>query len=145
MICEEFIDENHPTKILHKSWNEKFVKIMRSISGTTLRRQQMVINLLTSADLTDDQRIKVFNALETITLLKLPFLEMTEDLFPSCNPLEFDSDSLMKKADLKLRHNGISKSWNLITSSSTPQHQFTKEEIIDYIGVSMNVDDSITV
>jgi len=133
LICEEFIDGNHPTKILHKSWNEKFVKIMGSISDRPLRRQQMVMNLLTSADLTDDQRIKVFNALETNTQIKLPFLEMTEDLLPSCNPLEFDQDSLMKKADLKLRHNGISKSWNLITSSSTPNHEFTKEQIMDYI------------
>jgi len=133
LICEQFIDGNHPTKILHKSWNEQFVKIMGSISAQPLRRQQMVMNLLTSADLTDDQRAKVFNALETSTLLKLPFLEMTEDLLPSCDPLEFDPDSLMKKADLKLRHNGISKSWNLISSSSTPQHQFTKEQIMDYI------------
>jgi len=132
-ICEEFIDGNHPTKILHKSWNEKFVKIMGSISGTSLRRQQMVLNLLTSADLTDDQRSKVFNALETYTMKKLHFLELTEDLLPSCNPLEFDPDSLMKKADLKLRHNGISKSWNLITSASSPHHQFSKEEIMDYI------------
>jgi len=133
MICEDFIDGNHPTKILHKSWNEQFVQIMGSISYQPLRRQQMVLNLLTSADLTDDQRVKVFNALETNTIRKLPFLEMTEDLLPSCNPLEFDPDSLMKKADLKLRHNGISKSWNLITSSSTPNHQFTKEEIMEYI------------
>jgi len=133
MICEEFIDGNHPTKILHKSWNEKFVKIMGSISGESLRRQQMVLNLLTSADLTDDQRSKVFNALESSTRLKFPFLEMTEDLLPSCDPLEFDQDSLMKKADLKLRHNGISKSWNLITSCSTPNHEFTKEQIMDYI------------
>ena len=133
LICEEFIDGNHPTKILHKSWNEKFVKIMGSISDQTLRRQQMVMNLLTSADLTDDQRSSVFTALETNTLKKLPFLQMTEDVLPSCNPLEFDPDSLMKKADLKLRHNGISKSWNLITSASTPKHQFTKEEIMDYI------------
>jgi len=133
-ICEEFIDGNHPTKILHKSWNEKFVQIMGSISQTSLRRQQMVLNLLTSADLTDDQRSKVFNALETCTMAKLPFLEMTEDLLPSCNPLEFDPDSLMKKADLKLRHNGISKSWNLITSASTLNHQFAKEQIMDYIG-----------
>jgi len=133
MICEDFIDGNHPTKILHKSWNEKFVKIMGSISYQPLRRQQMVLNLLTSADLTDDQRVKVFNALETSTIAKLPFLEMTEEFLPSCDPLEFDQDSLMKKADLKLRHNGISKSWNLITSSSTPNHQFTKEEIMEYI------------
>jgi len=134
MICEEFIDGNHPTKILHKSWNERFVKIMGSISDRQLRRQQMVMNLLTSADLTDDQRTKVFAALETNTKKKLPFLEMTEDLLPSCDPMEYDPDSLMKKADLKLRHNGISKSWNLITSSSTPIHQFTKEEIMEYIG-----------
>ena len=93
----------------------------------------MVMNLLTSADLTDEQRAKVFDALETCTVYKLPFLEMTEEFLPSCDPLEFDTDSLMKKADLKLRHNGISKSWNLITSSSTPNHQFTKEEIMDYI------------
>ena len=93
----------------------------------------MVLNLLTSADLTDDQRAKVFAALETNTIAKLSFLEMTEDLLPSCDPLEFDQDSLMKKADLKLRHNGISKSWNLITSTSTPNHQFTKEEIMEYI------------
>jgi len=110
LICEDFIDGNHPTKILHKNYNEKFVKIMGSISGNSLRRQQMVLNLLTSADLTNDQRAKVFNALETYTLLKCPFLEMTEDLFPSCNPLEFDPDSLMMKADIKLRHNGIRKS-----------------------------------
>jgi len=133
LICEEFIDGNHPTKILHKSWNEKFIKIMGLISGKSLRRQQMVMNLLTSADLTDEQRAKVFDALETCTVYKLPFLEMTEEFLPSCDPLEFDTDSLMKKADLKLRHNGISKSWNLITSSSTPNHEFTKEEIMDYI------------
>jgi len=70
----------------------------------------MVLNLLTSADLSNDQREKIFNALETYTFKKSPFLEMIEDLFPSCNPLEFDPDSLMKKADLKLCHNGISKS-----------------------------------
>jgi len=56
-----------------------------------------------------------------------------EDLLPSCNPLEFDQDFLMMKADLKLRHNGISKSWNLITSFSSPKHQFTKEQIMEYI------------
>jgi len=103
---------------------------MGSISDQPLRRQQMVLNLLTSADLTNDQRAKVFDSLETNTVLKLPFLEMTEDLLPSCNPLEFDPDS----TDPKLCHNGISKSWNLITSSSTPQHQFAKEELMDYIG-----------
>jgi len=140
MICEEFIDGNHPTKILHKSWNEQFVKIMGSISDQSMRRQQMVMNLLTSADLTDDQRTKVFNTLENCTVSKLPFLQMTEDLLPSCNPLEFDQVSLMKKADLKLRHNGISKSWNLITSSSTPDHEFTKEEIMDYIGGDEAID-----
>ena len=102
LICEEFIDGNHPTKILHKSWNEQFVNIMGSISDRQLRRQQMVLNLLTSADLTDDQRVKVFNALENCTIAKLPFLEMTEEFLPSCDPLEFDPDSLMKKADLKL-------------------------------------------
>ena len=68
MICEDFIDGNHPTKILHKSYNQQFVKIMGSISDQSLRRQQMVLNFLTSADLTDDQREKIFDALETYPL-----------------------------------------------------------------------------
>ena len=108
---EWMMKDHHPTKILHKRFNNLYCEIMGKLCRSTiitLRILQGVNNLLASADLTTRQRWKILNGLNDNPRDKIRYLSFGEEELPAVEFGDMRQDNLMPK-------------WTIVSDTSTPR------------------------